>query len=57
MVDSRSSPAIGIIIESGSLISAAMLALLVVYLENSNGQYPALDLVSAELIDAIIQSR
>ncbi|KAF7761594.1 hypothetical protein Agabi119p4_9586 [Agaricus bisporus var. burnettii] len=39
-------PVMAVIIESGAIYTASVLCLLVSYLVNSNGQYPALDLIT-----------
>ncbi|TFY76055.1 hypothetical protein EWM64_g7957 [Hericium alpestre] len=38
------------IVESGALYSTSVLALLIAYLERSNGQYPALDLIQPLIV-------
>lgn len=41
-----------VIIESGAIYTASVLCLLVSYLVNSNGQYPALDLITPLVVSS-----
>ncbi|KDQ53875.1 hypothetical protein JAAARDRAFT_38840 [Jaapia argillacea MUCL 33604] len=38
-------PVVSMVVESGAIYSAALIAFLIAYLVNSNGQYPALDII------------